>query len=327
MKKTMTEQEAIGRFMLEILQGIQGNWQAIYSSLRELFGPDFVLEDEPMAMFDFALATIALNIRPIQNLFQKTQAERLKNKIIEHLRQMNKDSMEGYALEEVIAYEKALEINPVRIKLGENPLDGISTRLLSRWLGEGIEKHEVVLGGKKTGYISPLLLMAVAEKLVGFLGFWKAVRENFDLIEEPPPLNMDSLGLKDFSEESDANNSEGTIQYYDAQGNLCSKRIHPEELQKMLKIGAAKRVYKVLIKGPWDGIKEAYWELSDENVKTFVDEKSYAYAICANENGEPKYLLSKKNIWENMEKVEEIMMDSSLSETERAEAIQKLGEE
>jgi len=327
MKKEITEQEATARFMLETFQGVQANWQGIYSSLREWFKDDFVLDDEEMAKFDFALAVIALNIRPIKNLFQQAQAERLKRKIVDQLSLMNKETMGGYALEEVTAYEKELEVDIERLRSGENPLSAMAARLLSRWLGEGIEKFKVEMNGKKTGFISPLMVLAITEKVVGFVGFWKAIKENFDLIEDDPPLDVNSLGLKDYSPEPNDNKPDGTIQYYDDKGNLCEKWIPPAELEKMLDKGSLKRVYKVLIKGPWDGVKQTYWELSDENVKTFVDETEYAYALCANPKGEAKYILTKKKIWENMDKVTEIMMDPNLSEPQRAEAIRKMGED
>lgn len=325
MKTEMTEQEAVGRFILDILQGIKVKWPEITASFAELF-KDKVVLDEVMAMYDFTLAAIALNIKPIDNLFPKPQAERINKLITNHLSQINKETMGTYALDEVMGYRKELEIPLEKIKGGENPLEAMSVRLLGRWLGDDLGRFEVEFNGKKTGYISPLLVMLLTEKIIAFLGFWKRISENYNLIEDAPPLDEKALGLKDYSPESNDNKPDGTVQYYDEKGNLCEKWVSPDVLEKMLTKGGAKRVYKVLIKGPWDGVKEAYWELSDENVKTFVDEKDYAYAFCANEKGEAKYMLLKKKIWENMEEVTEIMLNPKLSQAERAEAMRKMGE-
>jgi len=326
MKTEMSEQEAIGRMFLSVFQGIQSKWPEINASFAEMFRGKVVLDDV-MAMYDFALATIALNIKPIDNLFPKPQGERLKGLIINHLSQMNKETMGTYALDEVMSYRKELEINLERIKGGESPLDAISIRLLKRWLGDNLGKFEVELNGKKTGHIAPLLVMLVTEKVVGFIGFWKHISENFNLIEDAPPLDDKALGLKDYSPEPSDNKPDGTIKYYDNKGKLCEKWIPPAEIVKMLAKGSLKRVYKVLIKGPWDGVKQTYWELSDENVKTFVDENEYAYALCANPKGEAEYMLMRKKIWENMDKVTEIMLDTNLSELQRVESIRKMGED
>ncbi len=56
------------------------------------------------------------------------------------------------------------------------------------------------------------------------------------------------------------------------------------------------------------------WELPDETVEKFVDDKGYVYATCVYEKGEPKYILTKKRIWEKTDEVESIMMAPNLSE-------------
>ncbi len=75
----------------------------------------------------------------------------------------------------------------------------------------------------------------------------------------------------------------------------------------------AKRRYKVLIKGPWDGIEEDLWELSDDVVEKFVDEENYAYAIACYEKGELIYRMATKKFWERQEQMLRIMMDQNLS--------------
>ena len=95
-------------------------------------------------------------------------------------------------------------------------------------------------------------------------------------------------------------------------------------LEKGLKTGRAKLVYKVLIRDPWVGIKEDYWELSEEQVKKFVDGEGIAYISCHYEEGQPKYTFVAKMMWQKWDKVEEIMLNPTLSPEEKAQAIQKL---
>lgn len=119
---------------------------------------------------------------------------------------------------------------------------------------------------------------------------------------------------------------DGIIQYYDDNGILKEKWLPPQQLNELLKKGNAKRLYRVLVKDPWTGWDdtiETLWELSDNQIEKFVDEEDYAYAVCSYENGEPKYTLTKKKIWDNMEEVGEILTNPNLSEEQRIKKIQE----
>ncbi|HOK34903.1 MAG TPA: hypothetical protein PLB19_02065 [Candidatus Paceibacterota bacterium] len=170
------------------------------------------------------------------------------------------------------------------------------------------------INGKKTRIINPLLIMMVSSILAAFLGTWKKLKDNFNIVEDDIPFDENPSDLKDYQLEPDEKKPDGTIQYYDEHENLKEKWLPPEQINELLKKGGAKRLYKVFIKGPWDGIKEMLWELPDETVEKFVDDKGYVYATCVYEKGEPKYILTKKRIWEKTDEVESIMMAPNLSE-------------
>lgn len=165
--------------------------------------------------------------------------------------------------------------------------------------------------------------------LIVFAGTWKKriVTSDIELVEGDIPFNENLHGLKDYVPEPVDNKPDGTIEYYDENGNKKEKWLPPKQLKELLKKGGTKRLYKVLVKGPWNGIKETLWELSDDTVEKFVDEKDYAYAVCAYEKGEPRYTLTKKKIWDNMEEVGKILMNPNLSEEQRMEEIKKLAED
>ena len=97
-----------------------------------------------------------------------------------------------------------------------------------------------------------------------------------------------------------------------------------ELLKEGLKTGKAKRVYKVLIRDPLVGIKEDYWELSEEQENKWVDEEGIAYINLHYEAGQPQYSFVSKMLWDKWDKVEEIMLNQTLSSEEQAQAIQKL---
>lgn len=321
-KKKLTEQEAASHFILNIMKEAQSAWPEIYKSLKDSFKEKFVVEDEKMAAFDLALAAIAQDLQAVKNLFPKDQAERIEKWVFKCID--TKDYGE-YAVDEVKKYEEKFQIDIQNINTGGDPLSAIPARLLQRWLGKNIQNFDVEMNGKKTGVISPVLLMMISSTLVAFLGTWKKIKDNFNLIEGDIPFDENQDGLKDYVPEPDENKPDGTIQYYDENGNLKEKWLPPEQIDELLKKNGAKRLHKVLIKGStWDGVKEALWELSDDNIEKFVDEKGYAYANCYFEKGEPKYMLMKKKMWEKMDEVEKIMTNQNLSEEQRIEEIKKL---
>ena len=59
----------------------------------------------------------------------------------------------------------------------------------------------------------------------------------------------------------------------------------------------AKNVYKVFIRDLNSNVREEMMELSDDNIKQFVDKKSCAYAQQFFEDGEPKLLFLTKDAW------------------------------
>ncbi|MDQ7839184.1 MAG: hypothetical protein RDU59_11920 [Thermodesulfobacteriota bacterium] len=320
-KKKLTEQETASHFVLYIMKEAQDAWPTIYKSLKDSFKEKIVVEDEKMAAFDLALAAIAQDLQAVKNLFPQDQAERIEKWV---LKCIDTEDWGEYAVDEVKQYGEKFQKDIQKINAGGDPLSAIPARLLHRWLGKNIQNFDVEMNGEKTGIINPVLLMMVSGTLSAFLGSWKRLKDNFKIIEGDIPLDENPGGLKDYVPEPEENKPDGTIQYYDENGNLKEKWLPPEQIKELLKKGGAKRLYKILIKGPWDGVKEALWELSDETVEKFVDEKGYAYAICAYEKGEPRYALTEKRMWERMDEVEEIMMKPNLSPEQKQEKIKKM---
>lgn len=94
--------------------------------------------------------------------------------------------------------------------------------------------------------------------------------------------------------------------------------------KKKLNKSGAKRIYKVLIKGPWEGVKEADSTLFADDISGSIDKDGNLYAMCHYKNGEPKYYTVAKKMWERMNEVEAIMLNPNLSEEQRVEEIRKL---
>lgn len=191
-KELLTEQEAAMYFVADLVTETKDAWPAIYKELKGAFEEKFVIEDERMAPFDLALAAIALNLQAPKNLFPKDQAERIEKWVFKYIdeiwREMATEEWGDYAVEEVKKYAEKFQ---KAVEHLENPTSAIPARLLHRWLGRGIENFEVEMNGEKTGIISLQLIMMATAALSRFIGFWKSIKNDFDLVEGDLPFEDD----------------------------------------------------------------------------------------------------------------------------------------
>lgn len=326
-KKQLTEQMVAAEFNLYIMGETQKNWKEIYNTYKKTYGDKFTVTDEIMAPYDLALASIAENIQVVNNVFPKEQAERIKKWI---LKLVDTEDYGEYSLGEIKKYEdmfiKSVDDNARQSGSfnGINPLAIITTCLLNQWLGDSFRDFDVVVNGKKTGVVDPILMDLTNHILMTYIYDWKKIKENFDLVEGDIPFDENPTGLKDYTPEQKEKKPDGTIQYYDENGNLKEKWFPPDQLKELLEKGNAKKAYKILIKGPWEGIKEDWWELTDDVIKKFVDENDFAYAIAHYEKGELKYTFISKILWEKQEEMEEILMNPNLSQEQKIKEVRKL---
>lgn len=354
-KKKLTEQEAALHFIGSIMIEAPSAWKAIYEDLKNTFPDQFILEREKRANFDLSLAAIALDLQAVRNLFPVIQTERIEKWVYECC---NTGDWGEYAVAEVREYGKVFQEHTPNMYVGTFPVSAVSARLLRRWLGENIHNFEIDMGdfgsGGKTGIVSldVQLQMMVDPLLMGFIGRWKGIKDNFKLIEGDLPLKTDIQafcvrdGLRDYEPEPESdvetmNNGtdemkpDGTIEYYDANGSIKEMWLSPEQMDELFKKDLARKSYKVLFKGPWDGIKEADWPVSEEVANNFADELGYIYGFCAYEKGKPAYSLIVKQFWEDdniIQKMSDhagneaatIAVDSILSLEQKVERIAKI---
>lgn len=354
-KKKLSEQEAALHFIGSIMIEAPSAWKAIYEDLKNTFPDQFILEREKRANFDLSLAAIALDLQAVRNLFPVIQTERIEKWVYECC---NTGDWGEYAVAEVREYGKVFQEHTPNMYVGTFPVSAVSARLLRRWLGENIHNFEIDMGdfgnGGKTGIVSldVQLQMMVDSLLMGFIGRWKGIKDNFKLIEGDLPLKTDIQafcvrdGLRDYEPEPESdvetmNNGtdemkpDGTIEYYDANGSIKEMWLSPEQMDELFKKDLARKSYKVLFKGPWDGIKEADWPVSEEVANNFADELGYIYGFCAYEKGKPAYGLIVKQFWGDDNIIQKmsnhagnqaatIAVDSILSLEQKVERIAKI---
>jgi len=229
--KTLTEQEAAFQFVLHIVKEAQDAWPTIHKTLKDSFKEEFVIEDETTAAFDLALAAIGQELQALKNLFPKDQAERIEKWV---LKCIDTEEWGEYAVEEVREYGKTFQEAIQNIGAGGDPLSAIPARLLHRWLGENIERFDFQINGKKTGIISPALLMMFSSMFFAGLGAWKRLKDDFRIVEGDIPFGFDETpsGLRDSQPEPDEEKPDGTIQYYDEHGGLKEKWLPPEQISE-----------------------------------------------------------------------------------------------
>ena len=128
-------------------------------------------------MLDFTLAVLAQDLEAVTNLYNKEQADRIEELVFECI--LNKDethkTLGEYAVDEIKAYRNQLHTD-------SDPLYAILIRLLPRLFGKKYSVAKVNINGKS--YIDPILLSLINPIIAICCGFWKTIKDNYDLVED-----------------------------------------------------------------------------------------------------------------------------------------------
>jgi hypothetical protein len=114
-----------------------------------------------------------------------------------------------------------------------------------------------------------------------------------------------------------------TVEVPDNEGRKRRIDVPKKKLEEWIKTGQAKPVFRVLIRGPWDGVKEDFWDIAEENRK-FVGEDNMAYAICHYEKGEPQYSFVTKQFWDHYDEISAIMANSEYAQEQKVFEVRKI---
>lgn len=173
-EKKLTEIEAAGQFVLMVTKGFQQQWPQIVKEIKGIFqAEDAILNDE-YASFEFVLAVIACQIQALPNLLSADQASRIREYVMQCL---SSPELGDYPREALQDYQSAWDQS---LQQSEPPFYGITSVLYDKLECRG----SVELGDAK--FKSPLLIMALSEKVVTFGGpWWKTVTQQYKLVPEP----------------------------------------------------------------------------------------------------------------------------------------------
>ena len=177
----LTEGQAAMHAIKRAIENADCAWPTLMTNYREMVQRPLGLRDEAQARKDFALAIIAFELGAVANLFQPAQARRLTDWTFRICQRV----FGAGAPAEMAEYHQAFEHAADHPEEGEMPHDALWWRLLARWLGPGINHHEVVFEGKRTGYLDPFLPMVLTDVVCRppFLRTWKEISEGRQLIE------------------------------------------------------------------------------------------------------------------------------------------------
>lgn len=171
-KEKLSEIEVAGQFVVMVAKGAQQRWPEIANDLKDMFNTeDSISGDVRYACFEFVLAVISLQIQALPNLLPADQAHRIRQYIIQCI---SSPELGDYPSETIEEYQNAWNQS---LQQGEPPFYGIVSVLFDK-----LECQSTVELGDAS-LKSPLLLMALSEKIVTFGGpWWKNITQKYRLV-------------------------------------------------------------------------------------------------------------------------------------------------
>ena len=136
-----------------------------------MFPGEDSISDDQYASFEFVLAVIATQIQALPNLLPSDQANRIREHVIHCV---SSPDLKSYPRETIQEYESAWNQS---LQQGEPPFYGIASVLFDK-----LEcRSSMELGS--ASFKSPLLLMALSQKVVTLGGpWWKTLTQEYKLV-------------------------------------------------------------------------------------------------------------------------------------------------
>ena len=170
-KKKLSEIESAGQFVLMVTRNSQQYWPTFAKDLNSISQAENPIPDNQQAAFEFVLAVIAIQIQALPNLFPSDQASRIRECV---MRCISSPELGVYPRETIQEYQNAWDQS---LKHNVPPFDGIASILFDKLGCRDSVKISSV------SFKSPILLMALSEKVVTFGGpWWKTVSQQYKLV-------------------------------------------------------------------------------------------------------------------------------------------------
>lgn len=178
--KKITETEIAGAFFGSIIKDVDEAWPEIYKQLKDMFGKEreFKIENEDDAKINLAFAAIGLEMQALKNLFPD-RAERIYTKALNSTG--SSDDMENIKQKIDLYQDKFREsIKQYARNDHYSPIEEVAVQLIRDWFGDNVSKFYV----RDTQVVNPILAGVLNHVLMSFVGFWKKVKANFEIVED-----------------------------------------------------------------------------------------------------------------------------------------------
>lgn len=178
LKKKIKEEEAAALFYLAMRKNIEEDWAQALNNLRNIeYGVSIEFKNENFARFELLLASCALDLKALENLFYPERAKRLHDWTIKHICTDAHDEYANYIESSIAEYIDLLKNADNK---GINPLPDFGKTLYLKW---GLENITTKIGNINITAPDPLLTMALASIMVSYIGKWKYIKENYKVID------------------------------------------------------------------------------------------------------------------------------------------------
>lgn len=295
-KGKIEENKAIANFIIFITSEIENKWTELSTIIQQIVNIKFDPSRKYDAKVEILAVYFAIELLDLMNLLPKETTYRITQKI-ELMLARNLQISDFW--KRIIEYQNSYQIG---IQKGEDPIISVSALVYSNLvLHYAIDRDRYRRLSDEGAIINPSILSNLARLFYHNKPFWRPLLEQSEITESDLPI-LHECPFEDFIPEKETNNyPDGTFFIEDEHGSLMKKWMPPEFFFDLIEKGIAERVYQVLIKGPWDGIKQMKIKLTEEQKSQFLDENERGYAIAWYEKEKLLYKLFEKQVWDKLD--------------------------
>lgn len=205
--KKITEKEAVAIFTHELMEKINNKWEELFVQLNKISDNKFNQSDIKnidSAKLDLMIIIIVLEIITVENLYSLETSKRIFDLVMKSFDQISINEVYNFR-EKIKSYSNKIK-ESLEQHRGNNkyfPLEKIADTLIHDWFGDNVDRFYLKIDKYYHGFVPDKNVIAEWERLNGsrgminpyysgvlsvvlnsFVGFWKKVRANFELVEE-----------------------------------------------------------------------------------------------------------------------------------------------
>lgn len=205
--RKIKEKEATVLFIHELMKKVDNNWDELFVQLNRISDNKFNLSDIKSidhAKLDLMFIIIVLEIITVENLYSLETSKRVFDLVMKSFDEISIDKFYNFR-EKIKSYSNEIKQSLEQHQRNNKyfPLEKIADTLIHDWFADNVDRfylkidkyypgfepdQKVIvewerLNGSR-GIINPYYLGILSVTLNSFVGFWKKIRDNFELIEE-----------------------------------------------------------------------------------------------------------------------------------------------